>query len=317
MARDRHVQPTECFEFIWWRRQKGLGFRWQRDRRGRCFLLGPPNDSLLAYQPLVEETGLFLTFAHLDGSEGEFLRFANTYGRLGTYHTFGPEHGEPFDEWQRHHRWLQFLAQLRNECLKARPELDEVVSWEGNEVIYRFPKINDGDSEDWRHRGRLRQCPRSKKGVPLFQPGDLAGPALWFLGHAIQDWLKELAHWEKPITPQLVWSEQDSRPQFVFGPSSLLGAMICQFAAALHGTWPFKECACCHKFFRLAPGVNRANRLTCSLTCKQYLHNHRVEHARQLHAQGRTVPQIAKELIVKPQGKKSSVQIVKTWIDRD
>src|SRR5262249_41673165 len=90
-----------------------------------------------------------------------------------------------------------------------------------------------------------------------------------------------------------------------------------QFAAALHGAWPFKECAYCHKFLRLEPGVNRANRLTCSHTCKQYLYNRRIESARQLHAQGRTVRQIAKELNVKPHGKKSSLEIVKTWIDKE
>jgi hypothetical protein len=317
MARDRHAKPAEGFAFTWWRREKGRLFRWEKDESGRRLLMGPPNESLLAYRPLVEETGLFLTFAHLDGSEGEFLRFANTYGRLGTYHTFAPEGGEPLDEWRSHHRWMRFLADVRTECLKDRPELGNVVSWKGNEVIYRFPKIGAEATELWRHRGQLRQCPRSRKGLSLFQPGDLAGPALWFLAYAINDWLSELQQWNKPIAPRMVWSEENNRPQFVFGPSSLLGAMICQFAAALHGAWPFKECACCHKFFRLAPGVNRANRLTCSHTCKQYLHNRRVERARQLHAEGRTVRQIANELSVKPQGQKSSVEIVKTWIDKD
>jgi hypothetical protein len=72
-----------------------------------------------------------------------------------------------------------------------------------------------------------------------------------------------------------------------------------------------QECAHCGKFFRLAPGVNRANRLTCSHTCKQYRHNRRVENARALHATGRTVRQIVKELDVKPRGTRSSVEIVK------
>jgi hypothetical protein len=317
MASNRLTKPTECFEFIWRRREKGTGFRWEQDQAGRCLLIGPPDESLLEYEPLVQETGLFLTFAHLDGYKKGFLRFANTYGRLGTYHTFGPEHGEPLDEWQKHHRWMRFLAELRSECLKDRPDLGRVVSWEGDEVLYRFPKIGTGATEPWRHRGQLRLSPKSKMGLPLFQPGDLDGPALWFLCFAIDYWLKELQVPQKPIAPRMVWAEKDSRPQFVFGPSSLLGAMVCQFAAALHGAWPFKECAYCHKFFRLQPGVNRANRLTCSHTCKQYLHNRRVELARQLHADGRNVRQIVKELMVKPRGKKSTVDIVKSWIVRE
>lgn len=314
MASDESAKPTECFEFIWRRREKGPGFRWEKDEQGRWLLVGPPQENLLPYEPLVQETGLFLTFAHLDGRKDAFLRFANAYGRLGTYFSYGPEHGEPLDEWQQHHRWLQFLAGLRNECLKDRPELGKIVSWKGDEVVYRFPKIGTTATELWRNWGVIRQRPQSKRGLPLFQPGDLVGPARWFLCFAIEDWLRELEGFEKPIASRMIWSETARRPQFVFGPSSLLGTMVCQFAAALHGAWPFKECAFCHRFFRLAPGVNRANRLTCSHTCKQYLHNRRVERARRLHAEGRTVRQIVKELNVQPQGKKSNVEMVKAWI---
>jgi hypothetical protein len=233
-----------------------------------------------------------------------------------TYQSFGPEHGEPLAEWQQHHRWMQFLAQLRRECLKVRPQLGQTVSWQGDEVLVRFPKIGTGSTETWRHRGQLRQRPQDNKGRPLLRPGDLLGAARWFLGLAIDEWLRELAGWQQPIAARMLCSE-GGRVRFVFAPSSLLGAMVCQLSAALHGAWPFQECAYCHKFFRLQPGVNRANRLTCSHTCKQYLHNGRVRRAQELHAEGWTVRQIAKELRVKPRGAKSNVEIVKTWIERN
>jgi hypothetical protein len=317
MARDCHDKPDECFPFVWRRREKGPGFRWEREsRHGHRVLLGPPDDKLREYQPLVEETGLFLTFAFLDGSDAAFLRFADTYGRLGTYHRYWPDGGEPLYEWQQHHRWMNFLAKLRGAYLADhQEELGKVVSWKGDEVVYRFPKIGTGAAETWHHQGQLRRRLRGKNDLPLFQPGDVRGPVLWFLCFAIDDWLHRLQD-EKPIAPRMVWSEEACRPQFVFGPSSLLGAMVCQFAAALNGSWPFKPCAFCHKFFRLAPGVNRADRLTCSHTCKQYLHNHRVERARQLRAEGWTVRQIIGELAVKPQGEKSSAAIVKAWIGK-
>jgi hypothetical protein len=316
MARQRHAKPPECFAFTGRRRQKGPGFRWERQTPVGTLLVGPPQERLPAYEPLLEETGLFLTFAYLDGSQDDFLRFADTYGRLGTYHDFGPQRGEPLDEWQRHHRWMRFLAELRSACLEDRPALARIVSWEGDDVVYRFPKLGTGATETWRHRGFIRLRPQNQKGLPLFQPGDLVGPALWFLGHAINEWLQELQHWGQPVVPQVLWSEANSRPQLVFGPRTLLGAMVCQFAAALHGGWPFQECARCHKFFRLEPGVNRANRLTCSHTCKQYLYNRRVQRAGELRAAGRTVRQIVKELNVKPRGKKSSIELVRSWIDR-
>ena len=91
MAIERPAQPTECFEFTWWRRKKGPGFRWISGQKGHEILVGPPDGALLAYEPLRKETGLFLTFAALDGSKEQFLWFANTYGRLGTYHFLPPQ----------------------------------------------------------------------------------------------------------------------------------------------------------------------------------------------------------------------------------
>jgi hypothetical protein len=316
MRRPQQVKSVACFDFRWRRREKGPGFRWEQHPVGDRILVGPPDESLREYEPLAEETGLFLNFARLEGKPDAFVKFANTYGRLGTYYAYGPERGEPLDEWQRHHRWMRFLVELRTKCLEDRPELGEVVQWQGDEILYLIPKIGTGATETWRHRGQLRHSPRNQRGQPLFHPGDLRGPALWFLAYAIEEWLVELDGYRKPITPRIIWSEDACRPQFVFAPSSLLGAMVCQFAVALHGAWPFKECAYCHRFFRLAPGVNRANRLTCSQTCKQYLHNSRVARARQLYSEGWTVRRIAKELRVKPHGDKSSVAVVQSWITR-
>jgi hypothetical protein len=48
--------------FTWRRRVKGPGFRWERDAAGRT-LLGPPQDNLQQYEPMEEETGLFLTLS--------------------------------------------------------------------------------------------------------------------------------------------------------------------------------------------------------------------------------------------------------------
>jgi hypothetical protein len=313
MVRARRVQPAECFDFRWRRREKGPGFQWIRGQQGKEILVGPPDDDLPTYEPLVEATGLFLTFAGLDGGKEGFLRFANTYGRLGTYHILVPELGEPFYEWERNHRWMQFLAKLRSQCIKSRPQLGEIVTWDRDEVVFHFPQI-DSSTDTWRQRGYLRQRLQNRRGLPLFNPGERIGPARWFLVFALEMWLRELDGLGKPIAARMIWSEEERRPRFVFGPSTLLGAMVCQFAAAVHGGWPFKECAHCHKFFRLAPGINKANRITCSITCKQYLHNGRVARAHQLHDAGRTVRQIVKELNVKALRGKSSIEIVRAWI---
>jgi hypothetical protein len=317
MIREQKQKPTECFAFEWWRRVKGRGFRWKPDPKDGPHLVGPPNEALQRYEPLVEETGLCLTFAGLDGSEDGFLQFANTYGRLGTYYGYYPDHGEPFGEWQAHHRWMHFLAALRHQLRQKRPQLGEWVRWKGHEVVFTFPAITRWGSGDWRYRGEHRDCLKNQGGVPLFRVGDLHGPAHWFLASAIDEWLQTLMNFRQPIATRMVWSEQHNRPRFVLMPQSLLGAMVYQFAAALHGAWPFQECAFCHKYFRLAPGVNRANRRTCSITCKQYLHNQRVEQARALRAKGRSIPEIVRELKVKPHRGKSGADIVKHWIESE
>jgi hypothetical protein len=314
MAREHHSKPTECFAFEWRRRVKGPGFRWKRDTRIGYLLVGPPDEALQRYEPLVEETGLFLTFAGLSGTEDSFLKFANTYGRLGTYHSYHPEGGEPLEEWQEHHCWMQFLAGLHRELFKERPQLGKWVLREGEEAVFRFPAITRWGTGDWRYRGEFRQGPQSEEGMPPFRTAELRGPAHWFLGFAIEEWLRRLETWHKPIAARMVWSQKEERPQLVFTPRSLLGAMVFQFAAAVHGGWPFRECACCQKYFRLAPGVNRANRRTCSPTCRQYLHNHRVQQARDLSAKGRSAREIVKELKVEPHHDKSSLQLVKSWI---
>ena len=144
-------------------------------------------------------------------------------------------------------------------------------------------------------------------------PGALSAQAAWDRG-STSGW-RNSSIGDSPSFPKCS-AEANRRPQLVFGPRTLLGAMVCQFAAALHGGWPFQECARCHKFFRLQPGVNRANRLTCSHTCKQYLYDRRVQRAGELRAAGRTIRQIVNELNVKPRGKKSSSELVKSWIDR-
>jgi transposase len=57
------------------------------------------------------------------------------------------------------------------------------------------------------------------------------------------------------------------------------------------------------------PGVNRANRLSCSASCRQRGHRLRVKRAQELHAQGMTPREIAKVI-------GSGVKSVKHWIAR-
>jgi hypothetical protein len=92
-------------------------------------------------------------------------------------------------------------------------------------------------------------------------------------------------------------------------PPSLWHAMYFQFADAIHGNKRYKRCEGCGRWFELSPSVNRADRLTCSDSCRVKLYRQRMRRAQEMHAKGITVAVIASEL-------GSDVKTIKTWIKK-
>ena len=83
--------------------------------------------------------------------------------------------------------------------------------------------------------------------------------------------------------------------------------MCLQFALALACDKHYQRCASCGKWYELLPGVNRADRQTCSQLCRTRLYRQRMEQARALHAEGKTARAIARALDAK-------VDAVTKWI---
>jgi hypothetical protein len=100
------------------------------------------------------------------------------------------------------------------------------------------------------------------------------------------------------------------RPELTYVPDGLLEAMYFQFMQAIDKGWKYRQCPVCLKAFQLAPGVNRANRLTCSITCRTYLYRSRIGKARELHRRGKSIKAIAKEL-------HAEEATVKSWIAKE
>jgi len=80
-----------------------------------------------------------------------------------------------------------------------------------------------------------------------------------------------------------------------------------QFALALAGNKHYQRCVSCGKWFELLPGINSADKQTCSQTCRTRLYRQRKERALALHAQGKTARAIAREL-------KAKLGAVTKWI---
>jgi hypothetical protein len=112
---------------------------------------------------------------------------------------------------------------------------------------------------------------------------------------------------ETDLRLQLSWNAASKGGEVHAVPKNLFAAMCLQFALALAGNKNYLRCVSCGKWFELLPGVNRADKQTCSQTCRTRVYRQRKERAMALHAQGKTARAIARELDAK-------VDVVTKWI---
>jgi hypothetical protein len=68
--------------------------------------------------------------------------------------------------------------------------------------------------------------------------------------------------------PAMVCEPDSPRPRVRIVPSSLLTAMYLQLAAAVDENKQFQKCRHCGGHFELSPGVNRADKIFCSESCR-------------------------------------------------
>jgi hypothetical protein len=92
-----------------------------------------------------------------------------------------------------------------------------------------------------------------------------------------------------------------------FEHDDLFGFMLFQFGLSLIEGRQFRQCGFCGQWFRLAPSTARADKATCSDSCRYQLYRRRRRRAIQLHDEGRTAKQISKAL-------GSDVSTIKKWL---
>jgi hypothetical protein len=313
------------------------------------FLACRPDAKLRFYKPLEEERGLFLTFAATEPTPEAVLRFADRFGPLGdsVRRRVVPEgvdaedvardlgrsilypgeelkavvcypseqrlsrltaQMESYAAWRGEISWMRHLTGLWQAAEAGdRRELNRFVSWKDGRVMHRWRPVKIYIPEvDPRYKGEevWGADVLAPYGQELFRKGELEGPALLFVMRSVNHGLMG------GVRPRLFWSVGRRRPELTYVPDDLLAAMYFQFMQALNKGWKYRQCPVCLKSFQLAPGVNRANRLTCSITCRTYLYRQRMEKARELHQKGKTLAAIAKEL-------DTNVKTIKNWIAKE
>jgi hypothetical protein len=115
-------------------------------------------------------------------------------------------------------------------------------------------------------------------------------PALIFLARLVNEQLGKSVL----SAPKMVLDGKHLRLTWL--PRDLHGTLWLQLALSIAEAKEYRACKTCGKWFEVAPGVARTNRLFCSDACKFRAFREKQERAKALHAEGKPDHEIAKEL---------------------
>jgi hypothetical protein len=288
----------------------------------------PKAGRLRRYAPLVERTGLFRVFGETAPTERAVYAFVGRFGHLLSARTYrkplgrtrGPAgeavvealapHAERLKLWreeiltmrhavtvwqrleaaehaklERHLRWERDVAGLRAIVFDTHPDLAVGAGPPAPDLRICEAIADRDEGADWLAR---------------FRPEEPALPAAAWLGRLINRRVggKLTAGFTLDVSGRL---------SLAIRPENLLQAMWLQFGLAVCEHKTYRRCAVCQDWFELSPEVARTNRRFCSVSCKNRSYRGRLERARQLHAEGKSVRAIAEEL-------DATVAVVKRWI---
>jgi hypothetical protein len=287
------------------------------------------------YCPLREQPALFRKFADTPATFAGIVNFANLYGNLG-----GGEHvtqiggtGERVGEMFRAEpvtQWLEHLLSMRQAVnlwdLAAagdRATLGTLLRWDGDSLIYeprydwKFPVSIDEHSKRWireppglHHRHpELSQEPvvvlredRSRGQIERLQ-GDVVGFALLTMTQIVNCWL-----WRGPGL-RLGENLRSGRPALHYWPLNLASALWLQLAIAVSEDRRFRVCKECKEWFEIPLRGARISREYCSNACRSKAYRDRQERARQLHVQGKSLKEIARDF-------STDVKTVRAWVSK-
>jgi hypothetical protein len=271
------------------------------------------------YEP---PAGLFRTFADLDGSPEAVLRFANRFGRLG-----GPLHMLHFaDIWRLHINALRervrlaaalesgdlrrvedALGPLTQQDLEAinerRQDLEAI-----NESRPKRPpaavNLRQQDLEAINERRRKR--PSAAVNLRSITDGEFAHAAVVRLGRDL------LVGGQRLVANLSLAGDYDPTTRQIrarFRHDHLLGFMQYEVVLSLFQNRRFRQCAACGIWFQLERTVNRADRATCSNSCRGHAYRQRMRQTIELHQAGKTPKVIAAAV-------GSDVSQVREWISK-
>jgi hypothetical protein len=311
------------------------GYRWvdshsigtSRHERGAFLTHGRPIGTggfrVLPYHPLAMFPGLFRVFGDTEPSRDGIKTFADRFGPLGG-DIAGPIPlydqpsskdvavgvGEPLASWNHQILTMRLAVDLWEAARSGDVgRLEQVIAWEkdGSGVrIMSHPELSAGQLPEppalveW---AWIASTHVGDEVLDRFVRGDLIKPALHRVRSVINKQLQGRA------SPRLLWDANRERLGLYIVPEGLIGALWLQFARAVERDSQFRQCAECGIWFELAPGTARADKLYCSTPCRTKAYRKRQAEAVRLHAEGRSIEDIARQLENDP-------DTVRGWIAR-
>jgi hypothetical protein len=273
---------------------------------------------LWRWEPLEEEPALFRIFAETEPTETGILAFVNRYGPvLGPAKFCGTEDAQSVGAIRCMILWLRHLLHVWD-AIEGRDlkVLNQVVQWRDDTIHFRkvmmqAPRSYAHYRLDW-NPVRTSNIPAKPflEATPPFALGDVRSLGITHLTTELAGELHANCKIEFIPTIWVGDVQEFGKPTLQIAPSSLWGLIVLQFAKAVEGERRYQRCAVCRRWFLLAPGVNRADRQTCSGTCRNRAYFQRQQRAREMHAQGKTAAEIAREL-------GSDLKKVRAWIKKE
>jgi hypothetical protein len=308
----------EAVQFRWLRYEGG--YHWRRTTEAKYLSSGPkPTLTRFDREDWILTTGrptgsfgltrvdpeadLFVTFAHVKPSREGIKEFADRFGMLGLpqlnvsiQNDDGSSSrflcvGELLSLWCDHIGEMKRAVELWERIGEAKsgnePALRELIEWTAGDCVrYRNPNGGGAVIADSNIYPDILQ---------RFPTGSVIRPAEFYLQRLI-----DAAR--AAVSAKLLWRPPTKRSGeqlgLFFVPDSLLSCMWLQLAQAVVGEHTFHRCKApdCQKLILISrhPRVGASkNKLTCSNTCRIRLYQERMRLAARLHAEGKSIKEIA------------------------
>lgn len=224
--------------------------------------------------PMEENPNLFREFAFLPPNEDDFAVFASEWGLLTHEDCVrrkegGVDRGEALGRWIFYNHIMRNLVEVHDMLLNHDIDgLSKRFYWDEEGLHYLHDDSN-GERFNWIYSTKYSQSNRIKAGN--ISGNSYVKAATLFL----EEWVSEMLRQKTEAT--IRWDEKAMRYRLHMIFTSLLGALVLQFANALTGDKQYRRCGYegCGTWFEISPeyGKRRQSKFCCE-SCRQAHYYH-------------------------------------------